>query len=428
MPLAALAVVALLGPPDYGSEDIPAAPAQPDPSARPTASSDAFYPPRREAERLAAATVARPGVSFAPGKGLKLASKDERFAISLGLRTGVLYSLRHTPEHTSQALDLRRLRLLLFGNAFGRHNTFYVQLAFAPRELGLRDGVLHESPALDTYLRFTRLRDATFTVGQHRVPFSRERNVSDVNPLLVDRSLVNDEFSLDRDIGLGAHSDDLGGLRRLRYFAGVYLGEGRNTGRFGDAGLLYVVRADLLPFGLFDDYESSDLARSRRFRVSLGAAYAFHDRAHRDRGTVGDVFADGGTMSAHNVTADLAARWAGWSLDAAYHWRRAWRTPGAAVDADGQPVAPIAARNGQGWMIQTAFLIPRTRLEPALRWSGARGLGVTSMQGRDELGGGLNYYFYGHNLKLQLDAFHTAPRGAWARGEDTLRVQIQINL
>lgn len=422
--LAALACLALLGPPDYGSEDIPAAVAQP---AR-LAGSDAFYPPRREAERLVAATVVRPGVSFAPGKGLKLSSRDERFAISLGLRTGVLYSLRHDPEATTHALDLRRLRLLLFGNAFGRHNTFYVQMAFTPRELDLRDGVVHDSPVLDTYLRFTQLRDATVTIGQYRVPFSRERNVSDVNPLLVDRSLVNSEFSLDRDIGLGLHSDDLAGLKRLRYFAGVYLGEGRDTGRFTDAGLLYVARADLLPFGLFDDYESSDLARSRKFRVSLGAAYAFHDRAKRDRGTVGDPYADGGTMSAHNVTADLAARWAGWSLDAAYHWRHAWRTPGAAVDADGTPVAPIAARSGQGWMIQTALLIPCTRLEPAFRWSGARGLGDTSMPDRNELGGGLNYYFYGHNLKLQLDAFHTAPRGAWARGEDMLRVQIQINL
>lgn len=389
---------------------------------------DAFYPPRNEAARLAAATVVRPGITFSPGKGLKISSKDDRFALSLGLRTGLLYSLRHQPAETSHALDLRRLRLLLFGNLFGRHNTFYVQMAFAPRELGLRDGVIHDSPVLDTYLRFTRLRDATFTVGQYRVPFSRERNVSDVNPLLVDRSLVNAEFALDRDIGLGVHSDDLGGLKRLRYYAGVYLGEGRDTGRFGDSGLLYVARADFLPFGLFDDYESSDLARSRKFRLSLGAAYAFHDRARRDRGTLGDPFADGGTMSAHNVTADLAARWAGWSLDAAYHWRHAWRTPGSAVDATGLPIAPTPARSGQGWMIQTAFLIPRTRLEPAFRWSGTRGLGDTSLPDRVELGGGVNYYFYGHNLKLQLDAFHTAPRGAWAHGDDLVRVQIQVNL
>ena len=402
--------------PDFGADDLPApAPAPPAPAT--------FYPPRREAERLAAASVVRPGVAFAPGKGLKLSSADKRFALSLGLRTGFIYSLRRRPGATEQALDVRRLRLLLFGNVFGAHNTFYTQLALAPRELDLQGGVVHSSPLLDAYLRFDHLRDATVTVGQYRVPFSRERNVSDVNPLLIDRSLVNGEFALDRDIGVGVHSDDLGGLDRLRYYAGVYLGEGRETGKFGDAGLLYVGRVDLLPFGRFDDYESSDLARLRKFRVSLGAAYAFHDRARRDRGTLGDTFADGGTMSAHNLTADLAMRWSGWSLDAAYHWRRGWRSPGDAADA-----AITAARSGQGWMLQTAFLIPRTRLEPALRWSGARGLGATSLQDRDELGGGLNYYFFGHNLKLQLDLFHSAPRGAWSSGEDLLRVQLQVNL
>ena len=414
--LSAVVLLLLAPPPDFGADDIPTTTAS-------SSTQGTFYLPRNEAAQLAAASVARPGVEFSPGRGLKFSSRDRRFALSLGLRTGFIYSAREDDAGTAHALDLRRLRLLLFGNVFGAHNKYYVQLAMAPRELDIQDGVVHSSPVLDAYLRFDHLRDATVTIGQYRVPFSRERNVSDVNPLLVDRSLANAEFNLDRDIGVAAHSDDLAGLGRLRYHAGVFMGEGRDTGRFTDGGLLYVARADFLPFGMFDDYESSDLSRLRRFRASFGAAYAFHDRTRKDRGTFGDMFADGGTATSHNATADATFKWRGWSLDAAYHWRRGFRTPGDLAPA-------IAARNGHGWTVQTAVLIPRTRLEPAFRHAGVRALGTTSLPDRDELGGGLNYYFFGHNLKLQLDWFHTwtRPHGGPRVADDLVRLQLQVNL
>ena len=86
------------------------------------------------------------------------------------------------------------------------------------------------------------------------------------------------------------------------------------------------------------------------------------------------------------------------------------------------------ARNGHGWLVQTALLTPRMRLEPAFRYSGARGLGITSMPDRDELGGGLNYYFFGHNLKLQVDYFHSYDPAGMAPAGDLLRLQLQAAL
>jgi phosphate-selective porin OprO/OprP len=88
--------------------------------------------------------------------------------------------------------------------------------------------VVHGTPVYDAYLQFEQLRDLTVRVGQYRVMYTRERNIADVNPLLIDRSLVNAEFNVDRDIGLDIRSEDLGGIKKLRYYAGVYLGEGRD--------------------------------------------------------------------------------------------------------------------------------------------------------------------------------------------------------
>jgi hypothetical protein len=294
--------------------------------------------------------------------------------------------------------------------------------------MDVRDGDVHASPVYDLYMQFEQLRDLNLRIGQYRVMYTRERNIADVNPLMIDRSLANSEFNVDRDIGLDLRSEDLGGIKKLRYYAGVFLGEGRDQNKFTDSGMMYVGRIDVLPLGLFDDYEASDVWRLKKFRISLSGAYAFNDRAKKDKGVLGTVPADGGTTSYHNATADVMLKYAGWSLEAGYMWRQGKRQPGSALDEMGVPIAATAARNGHGWLAHTAFLLPKTRLEPAFRYSGFRGQGVTSMPDRDELGVGLNYYFFGHNLKLQADYFHTFAPGMVATGTDLLRVQIQAAL
>jgi hypothetical protein len=50
------------------------------------------------------------------------------------------------------------------------------------------------------------------------------------------------------------------------------------------------------------------------------------------------------------------------------------------------------------------------------------------MPDRDEVGGGLNYYFFGHNLKLQVDYFRSFDPAGIDMGTDLLRLQIQAAL
>jgi phosphate-selective porin OprO/OprP len=389
-----------------------------------------FGLPRDEEARLGVAPVGG-RARFVPGKGLELKSEDGRFALATSLRFGFMYSYKNDPaqpDGNHHNFEIRRFRAVFAGNLFGARNKYLLQLAFAPREMDLRDGVVRGTPVYDAYLQFEQLRDLTLRVGQYRVMYTRERNIADVNPLLIDRSLANSEFNVDRDIGLDLRSEDLGGIQKLRYYAGVFLGEGRDYNKFTDAGLMYVGRFDVLPLGLFDDYDASDLWRLQKLRVSFGVAYAYNDRAKKDRGVLGAVPADGGSTNYQNATTDLMVKYAGWSLEAGYMWRQGKRNPGAAVDNIGAPIAAVPARNGHGWLVQTAVLIPRTRLEPALRYSGYRGIGITSMPSRDEVGAGFNYYFFGHNLKLQIDYFRSFAPGQLREGGDLLRLQIQAAL
>jgi hypothetical protein len=346
--------------------------------------------------------------------------------------------LRHELEHepgedpeTTHLLNVRRARLQVAGHFFGSHNKYKLQLALSPRDLQFGPTGAQRSPVLDAILEFDHLRDATVSAGQYMVPWNRQRIVSSRDFELVDRSIASGEFHLDRDIGIQVASNDVAGLGVLRYLGAVFMGEGRDGDTFTDSGLLYVARVEVLPTGDAKsrwDYEEGDLEHVEKPRVSLGAAYAFHDRAAHDRGVMGSVPTDGGTTDLHLATADLVAQWQGISLMGEVYWRDASRDFGGAteVDATGAtvPAPREAPRNGTGWFVQAGYVLPDAPLGLAARYSRVRGTGSsTSLDDSDEIGGGPSWYIAGHDFKLQADYFHHWSKDFGA-GSDAVRTQL----
>ncbi len=246
-------------------------------------------------------------VDFKPGsKGLVI-EVPKIVSVAIGLRGQLLYAVQKGTE-VEQSFQVRRARVVFQGYLLGEHNEYEVELALSPEDVldanGGPDGDPQTSPLLDLFVRFSQLRDLTLQVGQYKIPYDRERMISSANLNLVDRSIVDSEFTFDRDIGAELFSKDLLGLGYLRYYAGVSVGEGRNTTEFSDFGNLYVLRAEVLPFGLFDDGTEGDLGRTKAPKLSVGIAYAFLDGGKRDKGILGRVPSDGGTTDTQNVTAD----------------------------------------------------------------------------------------------------------------------------
>ncbi len=387
--------------------------------------------PHGEAARLAApALEERP--RYALGRGLTFTTQDRRFSLSLGLGGQFLYTIddqrprpRGTPQ-TSQMLEVRRMRVFLSGNMFTEAVKYYLQAQLSPRDLGLVDGAVRQSPVFQAWLRFERFGNFVPQVGFFFIPYSRQRVEPVLKLQMIDFSLASAEFGLERDVGVDLGSKDLFGLGKLRYHLGVFMGEGTEFAKPTDFGMIYYGRFELLPLGDFDDDVESDLARRRRPKLALGGAYAFADDDHRSKPIGGAAPSDGGTTDTHNVTVDLAFKVAGFSLlaDAWFrHGRREWGDA-TVTDAAGTPMpAPReAARNGVGWTAQAGFLIPRAPLELAARYSGVHGLGTTSIADRSEAGPGLSYYFADHALKLQADFMHS-----WGDGDlrgDRVRVQL----
>ena len=157
--------------------------------------------------------------SFRPGKGLEVRAYRDYFVLRTRLRAQFLYTLTApSNDDMEHSFQIRRARLTFTGSFFGKHNKFKTELAISPKDLKLTDSGLQRSPLLDWFLTFDYLRDLTLRLGQYKVPYSRERVVSSGNLTFVDRSIVNKEFNVDRDLGLDIRSKDFLGLGYLRYY------------------------------------------------------------------------------------------------------------------------------------------------------------------------------------------------------------------
>jgi len=389
------------------------------------------------------------GAHFKPGTGLVIKSKDGAFAIAPRLRVQFRYTLENdnAADDLGHSFQIRRARLQFKGNVFGKHNKYKVEFAFSPRDLGFKNGNPTRTPILTWYLQFTYLRDLSVKIGQYKIPYSRQRVVSSGDLELVDRSLGNGEFNLDRDIGLEVYSKDVGGLGYLRYHAGVFMGEGRDLYQLSDFGLHYLARVEVLPLGGADgkwDYYEADFDRFRKPKLSLGAAYSFIDDAQRDRGVLGARPLDGGTTDYHNVTADFVFKWAGVSMSGEFYWREGKRKFGDATTTDSMgnevPAPRVPTRDGVGYYVQLGYLVPRLPLGIAARWGQVFGLGApnaTSLPDGDEVRVGLSWYMARHPLKIQADygrirrdgydpVNYAFNRQDWKDSTDEFRIQLQF--
>ena len=410
----------------------PAAEVSPAPDPDELRRSGAHLRPKREAGLLTDHEVHLGRARFSPGDGLVIESANGRFALATRLRAQFRYTLDAdtSTNKNSHSLQIRRARIVFGGHFWNRHNRFKTELALSPMDMAFADGVPHRTPILDWYLEFDYLRDLTVRVGQYKIPYNRQRVISSGDLQLVDRSIANAEFTLDRDLGIDLRSYDFLGLGHLRYYAGVYMGEGRDQFEPSNLELMYLARVEVLPFGLFEDYAEVDFERSLRPRVSMGLAYAFVDGAVRDQGSLGAVPTDGGTTDYSNVNGDIMFKMAGFSLFTDVFWRKGKRNFGDATieDEDGElvPAERQASRDGIGWSAQAGYLVPRTSFEISARYGQTRpasdGSGVSD---RDEVGGALSYYFAGHSMKLQADYFAQVEDAHWRRPNHVLRVQLQ---
>jgi phosphate-selective porin OprO/OprP len=374
-------------------------------------------------------------VRYEPGKGVSFRSDDDRFLARMKVRGQILQTTVGSPGvDPTLALEIRRARFAVTGHLLGPHFKYKLELAFSPRDEGLTGSLppllsasgtnTSRPPLLDWYVDLTWLRDLNVRAGQYKIGFSRQRVLSSGSMQLVDRSVANGEFNLDRDVGVDVRSKDLFGLGLLRYVLGVSIGEGHSAFRFPDAGVMVLGRVELHPLGFFDDAFVSDLERLSDPKLALSVAWAHLGDGKGDRGVLGRRPADGNTTDFHVGSADLLVKWAGASLLLEGFLRDGRRN---GTPAPGETLA--AARDGLGWMAQGGALLPGVDVELVGRYSEVRPLGEASALSRaHELVAGVNWFLDGHRVKLQADYTRAWGEAGLGEGSDRVRVQLEAGL
>jgi len=386
--------------------------------------------PKGEDEMMGDHIVDRGDIKFRPGKGVEINSADDDFQLRIRVRVQMLYTYVHgdvgpdEPDEPNQNLNdfrLRRARFIFQGHFFGKHNQYKLEI----------DPLRKDNVVLDYYLDFTKNRDIQVRVGQYKLSSNRERVISSGNLQMVDRSRINSEFTLDRDMGIDIRSRDFLGKDKMRYVLGVSTGNGLNNPEFTDFGMVYLVRFEYLPMGIFRDYSEVDFARTKP-RLAIGATYSFFANANRDRGMFGQPFRDGGTADYHFVYVDAMFKARSFSAITELAFRTGTRKIGdiTPADPDYDPDLPTAPRNGIGWMLQAGYLVPNTGFELAARGALIQAnskRSATSLEDSYATTFSLSYYFARHPFKLQADVSQIW-EDRFNEGATTFRLQLQASL
>ena len=358
------------------------------------------------------------------GKGLlNFVAKDSSFSVKFAPRFQVrsMSSWDHdgsqyiSPEHN---FIVRRSRLKFDGFAYSTKLKYKLELGLSNRDISGANEFNRNTPRyiLDAVIMWQFAKNWELWAGQTKLPGNVERVVSSGNLQLIDRSLLNSRFNIDRDLGIQIrHKSNLGGEFLMREKFAISQGEGRNVTEGNEGGLQYTGRLEFLPFGTFKskgDYSQSDLKREVSSKLMVGFTYNFNKNAVRERGFAGDyMIRNDKTIFETNQTTifiDAMYKYNGVSFMGEYAKRTADSV--IATEADGVTPTGDVVLTGNALNLQLGYLF-KNNYELAGRFTTVEYDEITETMPSKQYTLGINKYLVGHKLKVQSDISYTSLNG-----------------
>ena len=346
------------------------------------------------------------------GKGINLMADDSSMSFKFNLRMQNLLESNYniTNDNLSSNFMIRRARIHFNGFAFSPKLIYKVELGLSSRDMNVarEDGNTGGSSRiiLDMVAKYQFHKNWQLWAGQTKLPGNRERVVSSRKQQFVDRSLVNANFNIDRDVGLQLHGNiKFGENIFIQPKFAISQGEGRSisSGNFG--GLCYTGRLDILPLGLFEgsrqDYSFADINQKQsKPKFSIGLTYNYNHRTVRQQGQLGDfvynfVLADYQENTLQMLQADLLFKHQGFSI----------YTDITNTTAENYyDFLNSNFRTGTGFNYQMGYVL-KNNLEFSGRFTTITpdSKVYSGIRETDEYTFCISKYFVGHNLKIQTD-------------------------
>ncbi len=308
------------------------------------------------------------------------------------------YDSKNTTNEDVVDFSIRRMRLRFDGTAFDPRFLYKVQLSFAPRDTDFENS---EFPNFlrDAIVGWAYSDSGTLWFGQTKLPGNRQRVISSSNQEMVDRSLVNSIFTLDRDIGVQLHQR-LGEERPLWVKLALSNGEGRGRAN-ENTGVSTTARVEWLPFGNFaqnGDYFEGDLMHERDLKLSMGIVYNNNPKTNRLGGQLGPLFDGTQVRSMDTWMADLLIKHRGWAWSTEFA-KRTVDNPFVIIDGSTKAIF-----KGSGYTTQLSYIFPN-HWSPVVRYT--RTTPVSAILSEDNTTTqyivGLTKYIDRHRIKILGD-------------------------
>ena len=338
--------------------------------------------------------------------GFYIRSKDNRYSLNINGFAQARYTLLAPDKGDSRNnFDVALARLAFSGTIFDPKVSYFFQFE------GTTFGNNNRESMLDWWMKYDFSDYAKVQAGRFILPYSRQFYTHPGNLLFTDLSEADYAFNLQRAVGANLS----GKIGKLSYHAVV-----TNSIRALDAGGQQNRGAEVawqgrLEYDVLDPYgylESSPTPATAP-QLSLGIAAAFNPV---DDGSGFQNVMPGDRTT--NVTIDGGFRYQGLSFQAAGYYRRNQFERMSKIGHD------------WGYYGQLGYYLTE-RLELAARVGGVDFQFANNPRTRGdvrEYTTGVNYYLYGHNVKLQIDYsfLDGDPFVGKSTSDNRFRVQTQV--
>jgi phosphate-selective porin OprO/OprP len=370
------------------------------------------------------------------GKGLiNFVAKDSSYSVKFAPRIQARFNSQwnHAGESyddAAQDFSLRRARLKFSGFAYSPKIKYKIELGLSNRDVSGGSDYNRNTPRiiLDAVVMWNFYQNFELWAGQTKLPGNVERVVSSANLQLINRSLLNGNFNIDRDVGIQLrHHTSLFGNFMVREKIAVSQGEGRNITEGNEGGLQYTGRVEFLPFGLFaanGDYSQGDLKREKAPKLMVGLTYDCNKDAVKTRSNMGSyMLLNDGSLYQTDITtffADAVFKYKGLAFMGEYAMRDA--DAPVAINTDGTQTGDIV-RVGNALNMQLSYLL-KNNIEVTGRYTTLEFEAITSRDPQDQYTLGVSKYVVGHKLKVQADVSYSTKNG----DQDNIMVRTGFDL
>ncbi len=266
---------------------------------------------------------------------------------------------------------------------------------------------LAASRLLNANLKFEKWRGFSARIGQYKVPYNRERDISSGKQTLIERSIVNRAFTIDRQVGITIYGNfGAESIANFDYIAAVYTGTGLLSLANDDSNMMYMGRfqwnfiGEPIPTSESDSDRKGNEAPRGSIALAGATNISPYTRFSSGGGGLLDAFLRGepGQYKVDQVVQDFMFKYKGISVLQELHYKKI----NDRIDN--------VDRNMRGYFVQVGFFPGYVidgitkNLQFAFRIANNdENISEDEEQYRDELTFGVNYYFNGFRNRLQTD-------------------------